>query len=122
YSLFVYRLTSVEGGSHNPLEWAATLERWSYYPGGAPWTPLVRLMSNLIVRPYAYLAGDAMAPYDTLNGVAALAVLGSVPFVWRRLGAGYGLYVLVNLWLPLSSGQLEGLGRYCAVMFPFFIW
>jgi hypothetical protein len=27
-----------------------------------------------------------------------------------------------NLWLPLSSGQYEGLGRYCAVLFPFFIW
>ena len=28
----------------------------------------------------------------------------------------------VNLWLPLSSGQVEGLGRYVAVMFPLFIW
>ncbi len=24
--------------------------------------------------------------------------------------------------LPLSSGQFEGLGRYCAVLFPFQIW
>jgi hypothetical protein len=30
--------------------------------------------------------------------------------------------MLANLWLPLSSGQYEGLGRYCAVLFPFFIW
>jgi signal peptidase I len=30
--------------------------------------------------------------------------------------------MLVNLWLPLSSGQYEGLGRYCAVLFPFFLW
>ena len=28
---------------------------------------------------------------------------------------------LANLWLPLSSGQYEGMGRYCAVLFPFFI-
>jgi hypothetical protein len=28
----------------------------------------------------------------------------------------------VNLWLPLSSGQYEGWGRYCSVLFPFFIW
>jgi len=27
-----------------------------------------------------------------------------------------------NLGLPLTSGQFEGMGRYCAVMFPFFIW
>ena len=24
--------------------------------------------------------------------------------------------------LPLSSGQFEGLGRYCAVLFPLSIW
>jgi hypothetical protein len=28
----------------------------------------------------------------------------------------------VNLWLPLSSGSYEGIGRYCSVLFPFFIW
>ena len=27
-----------------------------------------------------------------------------------------------NLWLPLSSGVFEGVGRYCSVLFPFFIW
>ena len=63
-----------------------------------------------------------MAPYDTLNGIAALACLGVIPFVWRRFGAGYGLFMLANLWLPLSSGQFEGLGRYCTVLFPVFIW
>jgi hypothetical protein len=42
--------------------------------------------------------------------------------VWRRFGAPYGLFVLANLWLPLSSGVFEGVGRYCAVMFPCFIW
>ena len=30
--------------------------------------------------------------------------------------------MLANLWLPLSSGQYEGLGRYCSVLFPCFIW
>jgi hypothetical protein len=63
-----------------------------------------------------------MAPYDTLNGLTALLFVAATPFVWRRLGAGYGLLMLANLWLPLSSGQYEGLGRYCSVMFPFFIW
>jgi hypothetical protein len=24
----------------------------------------------------------------------------------------------LNLWLPLSSGVFEGVGRYCAVLFP----
>jgi hypothetical protein len=116
YSLYVYSL------SGNPLEWAASIERWGYYPGGAPWLAPFRLARMLLVHPYAFLAGERMAPYDTLNGVAALAFAASVPFVWWRFGAAYGLFMAANLWLPLSSGQYEGLGRYCSVMFPCFIW
>ena len=59
------------------------------------------------------------------NATAGLAILGflvAVPFVWRAYGASYGLFMAANLWLPLSSGLFEGLGRYCSVMFPFFIW
>ena len=41
--------------------------------------------------------------------------------MWR-LGSPYGIFMLANLWLPLSAGEFEGLGRYCAVMFPCFIW
>ena len=116
YSLYVYSL------SGNPFEWAASIERWGYYPGGAPWLAPFRLVRMLVVHPYAFLAGERMAPYDTLNGIAALAFAASVPFVWRRFGAAYGMFMVANLWLPLSSGQYEGLGRYCSVMFPCFIW
>jgi hypothetical protein len=116
YSAYVYYLTG------NPFEWAASIERWGYYPGGAPWMVHVRLVRMLLTHPYAYLAGERMAPYDVLNGISALVVVSALPLIWRRFGAGYGLFVLANLWLPLSSGQTEGLGRYCAVMFPFFIW
>jgi hypothetical protein len=28
----------------------------------------------------------------------------------------------LNLYVPLSSGVFEGLGRYCSVLFPCFIW
>jgi hypothetical protein len=122
YSAFVYRLTAGPAGSHNPFEWASTLQRWGYYPGGAPWPPLVRLVGNLLTRPYSYLTTEPMAPYDTLNGLAAIIFVASIPLVWRRFGAGYGLFMVANLWLPLSSGQYEGLGRYCVVLFPFFLW
>lgn len=116
YSFYILQLTG------NPLEWAATLQRWGYYPGGAPWRASFGLVRALLTRPYAFLVGERMAPYDTLNGLAAVGFVIAVPFVWRRLGAGYGLFMAANLWLPLSSGQFEGMGRYCAVMFPFFIW
>jgi hypothetical protein len=69
--------------SGNPFEWAATIERWGYYPGGAPWLAPFRLVRMLAVHPYVP-GGERMAPYDTLNGIAALAFAASVPFVWRR--------------------------------------
>src|SRR5207249_5236278 len=80
------------------------------------------VVSALVTHPIVYIATVPMAPYDALNGMAALLFLAAVPLVWKRLGAAYGLFMAANLWLPLSSGQLEGLGRYCAVLFPFFIW
>ena len=116
YCLYVYSL------SGNPLEWVASIQRWGYYPGGSPLMAPLRLVQALVLHPYAYLTGVPSAPYDTLNGITGLAVIGSVPFVWRRFGAAYGLFMAVNLWLPLSSGQYEGWGRYCSVMFPWFIW
>src|SRR5258708_30703794 len=63
-----------------------------------------------------------MAPYDTLYGVTGILFLAAVPFVWRRLGAAYGVFMLFTLWLPMSSGVFEGVGRYCSVLFPAFIW
>ncbi len=58
--------------------------------------------------------------YDTLYGVTGLLFAVAVPFVWYRFGAGYGLFMIANLWLPLSSGAFEGVGRYCSVLFPCF--
>src|SRR5262245_43912672 len=116
YCFYIYRLTG------DPFEWAATLQRWGYYPGGAPWMAPVRLIQHLATRPYAYLASDPMAPYDALYGVTGILFALSIPFVWRRFGGGYGLFMLLNLGLPLSSGVFEGMGRYCAVLFPAFLW
>lgn len=116
YCLYIWRLTG------SPFEWVATIERWGYHPGGAPWLALGRLAGELLSRPYAYVASGGMAPYDMLNGLAGLAFVLAIPFVWARLGAAYALFMALNLWLPLSSGTYEGIGRYCAVLFPFFIW
>jgi len=116
YCAYIYRV------SGNPFEWAATLQRWNYRIGGAPWTAIVDLVRTLATHPYAFIAGTRMGLYDTLYGAAGIAFLAVTPFVWRRLGAGYGLFVLLNLLVPLSSGVFEGMGRYCSVLFPVFIW
>jgi hypothetical protein len=116
YCVFVYQL------SGNPFEWAATLQRWNYRIGGAPWHAPVELLRVLATHPYVYVAGTRMGLYDTLYGLTAIALVLATPLVWARLGAGYGVFLLLNLLVPLSSGVFEGMGRYCSVLFPFFIW
>ncbi|MCU1383267.1 MAG: hypothetical protein JWL71_1964 [Acidobacteria bacterium] len=118
YCAYIYDLTG------QPLLWATALTRWGggYHPGGAPWTAPVDLAQRLLTHPYAFLTSQPMALYDTLYGVTALAFVASIPFVWRRFGAAYGVFMLLNLYVPLSSGAFEGLGRYCSVLFPAFIW
>jgi hypothetical protein len=116
YCLYIYQLTG------NPFEWAATLQRWGYYPGGSPWLAPLRLVGTLLTHPYLYLTTNPMAVYDTLYGLTGILFAVAVPFVWRRFGAAYGIFMALNLWLPLSSGVFEGVGRYCSVLFPCFIW
>ena len=115
YCFYIYTL------SGNPFEWAHVITLWGdtgYKPGGAPWLVLARLGHTLLTHPYAFLTTERLAPYDSLNGLAAMAFVIATPFVWWRFGTGYGLLMAANLWLPLSSGQVEGLGRYCAVHVP----
>src|SRR5262249_47121517 len=101
----------------DPLLWATALTRWGtgYHPGGAPWSAPIALAVALLTHPYVYLTSGPMAVYDTLYGVTALLFAAATPFVWRRFGAGYGLFMALNLYVPLSSGAFEGLGRYCSV-------
>jgi Mannosyltransferase (PIG-V) len=112
YSAYNYAL------SGNPFEWYDSIQRWGYHPGGNPASGFLAIGEALILRPYAFLATERMAPYDTLNVLSAFGALAAVPFIWHRLGGPYAAIVVLGLILPLSTGQYEGLGRYCAVLFP----
>jgi hypothetical protein len=114
YSAYVHSL------SGSPLEWVYSIQRWNYSIAGSPITPVVNLVMALLTRPYEYLTTDPLAPYDVLNGVTGVVFILSLPFVGRRFGAAYAVHMALNLWLPLSSGIFEGVGRYCAVLFPFY--
>jgi mannosyltransferase PIG-V len=118
YCAFVYQ------HSGDPLLWAKALTRWGtgYRPGGAPWTAPLALATALTTHPYTYLTSGPMAVYDALYGATALAFVVATLFVWLKFGAGYGLLMALNLYVPLSSGAFEGMGRYCSVLFPAFIW
>jgi hypothetical protein len=112
YSIFNYQV------SGSPFAWYTSITFWGYHPGGNPFGGVAGLLQHLATRPYEYLTTERMAPYDTLNALAALGALALTPWIWRRHGFGYALIVIAGLMLPLSSGQFEGLGRYCAVQFP----
>jgi hypothetical protein len=118
YCLYVYRETG------QPFMWASALTRWGvgYRPGGAPWSAPLTLMGALLTHPYVFLTSGPTAVYDTLYGVTGLLFVVATPLVWRKFGAAYGLFMALNLYVPLSSGAFEGLGRYCSVLFPCFIW
>jgi len=103
--------------SGNPFAWYDAITYWNYEPGGNPFTMPLAVLRALATRPLSYL-DERMAPYDTLNTLASVGALMLVPLIWKRFGVGYVLIVLGGLLLPLSSGQLEGLGRYTSVQFP----
>lgn len=111
YCYFNYRV------SGNPFEWYASITRWGYQPGGNPASGLYAIAQALVTRPMHFLS-ERMGPYNALNAVWAMFALAVTPSVWRRFGTGYALIILLGIALPLSSGQYEGLGRYCAVLFP----
>jgi hypothetical protein len=112
YCVFNYTL------SGTPFAWYDSITFWGYRPGGNPFGGVAGLMQALISRPYQFLTTERMAPYDTLNALSALGALALTPLIWWRFNAGYALIVAAGLLLPLSSGQFEGLGRYCSVQFP----
>jgi hypothetical protein len=116
YCVYNYQLTG------NPFEWYYSIQRWGYYPGGNPLPGLVNVWSALLRDPVGYLTAPGLAPYDTFNALMATFALGAMPFVWKRFGIGYAAIIFLGLILPLSSGQPEGLGRYCAVLFPLSLW
>jgi hypothetical protein len=117
YSAWVYSVTG------HPFEWANTINRWNWHPGAtAGWTPLLTVITALFTRPYEYVTSSPQAVVDLLNAGAGLALLLATPFIWLRFGPAYPVLILLNLYVPLSSGALEGIGRYCAVLFPFSLW
>jgi hypothetical protein len=103
YLSYMYYLAGPPGG------WSGAMGRWGFQMGQAPWLSLQRLFTS-----HASAA-------DTLNGAVTLIALATVPFVWWKLDGGYAIYMLAMLWLPLTSGRYDGLGRTCALLFPQFV-
>ncbi|MCA1651010.1 MAG: hypothetical protein LC753_12260, partial [Acidobacteria bacterium] len=78
-------------------------------------------------RVYEWLTTESLVqivtnvPYDTLNTGALLFGAALVVPVFRRLGAAYGVFVLVNLVPPFLSGGVLSMGRLTSTLFPLFL-
>jgi len=60
-------------------------------------------------------------PFDVLNTLAVLFTIALLVPVFRRLGAAYGLFVLLNLVPPIFAGGALSMGRISSTLFPVFI-
>jgi hypothetical protein len=63
-----------------------------------------------------------LSPFDRVDAAAVLVFLASAVPVWRRIGPGYAVFVVLGVVLPLVR-SLAGLERYVIVLFPVFaVW
>jgi hypothetical protein len=112
YSAYVRALTG------NPWQWAAIQERWGRTFTGA----------EGITEPFTYIARHGVltylkdAPADVFNGLAVVLMIALLIPVTRRLGLAYGLFIALNLVVPLAKGGLLSTGRITSTFFPAFIW
>jgi hypothetical protein len=59
-------------------------------------------------------------PYDLLNALGLLFALVLVRAVWR-FSPAWAVFVLVNVFVPLSAGGLLSMGRLTSTLFPLFL-
>jgi len=116
YSAFVYRLTG------NPLGWLHAQDEWGYTVGNRPWVELMRVIDRIEQNGlYDYFFVDPLSTYYLIHAVVALAAIALTPRVFTRLGPALGCYVAASLYVPLTGNALEGIGRYVATLFPYFM-
>ena len=111
FTVYLHSLTGVW------FAWARSHEAWGRtYHGLAPFAtawgwvrdePLVEVITNV--------------PFNTLNTIAVLFGLALTYPVFRRLGAAWGVFVLLNLVPPLFAGGVLSMGRLTSTLFPLFL-
>jgi hypothetical protein len=111
FTAYLHNLTGVW------FAWTRSHEAWGRtYQGLAPFT-----------TGYSWLHNDSLVtvvtnvPYNTLNTIAVLFGLALTYPVFRRLGAAWGVFVLINLVPPLFAGGVLSMGRLTSTLFPLFL-
>lgn len=55
-----------------------------------------------------------------IDSMAVIFALSTVPFVYKRFGEGFSIYILLSILVPLASGT-GSMTRYILVLFPIFM-
>jgi hypothetical protein len=114
YSVFVYRMTG------HPFFWAKLQAvAWGRSLGG-PYESLFVHFEEL--NKLGLLDYLTKWPYDAFHLLAALFAIASIWPVTRRIGVPEGLFVAINVFVPLFNGSLISMGRFTSVLFPMFVW
>jgi hypothetical protein len=74
----------------------------------------------VIIRDIGRVARGELPYFTYLNILAFVIVIGICIPMGRRLGAGYALYALLSVLLPMFS-RTESMIRYILVVFPVFM-
>jgi hypothetical protein len=98
----------------NPVAFLATQVYWQRQGGG----PIVAIV-NLITLTFQRKGnGYLIAASNLIGFFLPLALV--IP-IWRKLGPGYALYVLIATLIPISSGTTTSLIRLTLVLFPIYM-
>jgi hypothetical protein len=111
FTAYLYRLTGVW------FAWARSHEAWGRTYQG--FGPLVSAFERLRDEPFLQVLTNN--PFNTLNAMGVLFALALTYPVFRRLGAAWGVFVLVTLVPPLLAGGVLSMGRLSATLFPLFL-
>lgn len=101
----------------NPLLFIDAQEAWDKSVGTSPFRFLTNLGGS-IVAVFQGRLGMAYVVAESLAGLVGLAV---APFVWRRYGTSYAVFLLLCSLPVLLSGRTTSATRYALVMFPLFM-
>ena len=99
---------------NDPIAFSTVQAAWGRENVG-PWTVIIRDVGDLLT--------EGASPENLsrlLNLGTLIFFLAMSPLVWRRLGAGYAIYIILSLLIPATSAS-QSIIRYALVCFPLFI-
>jgi hypothetical protein len=108
---YLYGLTGVW------FAWARSHEAWGRTYEG--WGPFLTAFQWLRDEPLQQVVTNV--PFNTLNSLGVLFAAALTYPVFRRFGAAFGVFVLINLVPPLLTGGVLSMGRLTSTLFPLFL-